>query len=80
MLPREERICNLCDMNEMETEDHLLVRCRFYNTLRTKHNLTGHTDSNILFMNTPSMIMGQFLSEAFEIRKESLENPNYEVG
>ena len=78
--PREERLCKLCDMNEMETEDHLLIRCSLYNTLRTKHNLSGHTDSNILFMNTPSKVMGKFLTEAFEIRKESLENTNYEVG
>ena len=44
--PREERICKLCEVNEMETEDHLLVR--FYNILRTKGNLTGQTDSNML--------------------------------
>ena len=67
--PREERICKLCDKGEIETEDHLLLTCSRYNTLRTKYYLNGHTDSNVLFLNTPPEVIGKFLTEAFEIRK-----------
>ena len=75
--PREERLCKLCDMDETETEDHLLLACSRYNTLRTKYNLTGHADSNVLFLNTPPEVVGKFVTEACEIRKKYLENSNF---
>ena len=72
--PREERLCKLCNLNEIETEDHLLLRCTLYNTLRTKYNLTRHADSNIFFTNTSPNVIGKFLTEAFNIRREAIEN------
>ena len=71
--PRVKRLCRLC-MGEIETEDHLLIRCTFYNDLRTKYNITTHTDSKTLFMTTPPTVLGQFLEDAFEIRNEEMEN------
>ena len=78
--PREERLCKLCNLNEIETEEHLLLRCTFYDTLRTKYDMTTNTDSNTLLTNTPANVMGQYLTDAFATRKEALENPTLNVG
>ena len=72
--PRVKRLCRQCILGEIETEDHLLIRCTFYNDLRTKYNITTYTDSKTLFMTTPPTVLGQFLKEAFETRNEEMEN------
>ena len=72
--PRAERLCRFCNLGEIETEDHLLIRCTFYKALRTKYNITSYSDSKILFTTTPPNVIGQFLAEAFETRKEKIEN------
>ncbi len=35
-LPAEERICQFCDINEPETEEHVLIRCTQYNDIRNE--------------------------------------------
>ena len=72
---REERLCNVCSLNEIETEDHLLLRCTLYNNLRTKYNINTNTDCHTIFTNTPHNVVGQFLVDAFAIRKDRLDNP-----
>ena len=73
-LPRQERLCRLCNLNEIETEDHLLLSCTFYYSLRTKFDISRNTDSKSLFTDTPPIVMGQFIAEAFEIRKDAIAN------
>ena len=69
---RELRLCKLCNLNEIETEDHLLLRCTFYDTLRTKYSINSNNDSNKLFANTQPKLMGHFIAEAFETRKDAI--------
>ena len=71
---REERICKLCQLNEVENEDHLLLRCTTYDALRTRFKLDRYEDSSIHFSSTPPNTMGIFLTEAFTIRKEAIVN------
>ena len=72
--PRGERLCKLCDLDEIETEEHVLLKCTFYDTLRNRYDMNTNTDTDILFNNTPNNTMGRFLTDVFTIRKEILEN------
>ena len=49
-VPRENRICKLCPLDEMETEDHFLMRCTFFDRLKLKHYIPLVNDSKT-FMN-----------------------------
>ena len=33
-LKAEDRICQFCDLNEPETEEHVITRCDLYNDIR----------------------------------------------
>ena len=37
--PRAERICRECDNNEIETEEHFLLKCNNYDPWRNKYNI-----------------------------------------
>ena len=71
--PREQRLCRLCNLHEIETEEHFLLRCTQYNNLRNKYNMNGNFDSNGLITNTQPCDLGQYISEAFNTRKVVLE-------
>ena len=71
--PREQRLCRLCNLDEIETEEHFLLRCTLYNHLRTKYNMNVNLDSNGLITNTQPYDLGQYISEAFNTRKVALE-------
>ena len=72
---REERLCDVCSLNEIETEDHLLLRCTLYDFLRTKYNINTNTDCSTIFTDTLPNVLGQFLIDAFALRKDRLDNP-----
>ena len=73
--PREQRICRLCDLNEIETEDHFLLRCSLYNYLRIKYNFDTNLNSNDVITTTQPCVLGRYIFEAFNLRKLTLENP-----
>ena len=35
-IERQERVCQLCDINEIEDEFHFVLKCKTYNELRVK--------------------------------------------
>ena len=35
-IPREERVCKVCDCEETETEENFLIKCKFYEKLKSK--------------------------------------------
>ncbi len=43
-VPEQERICNNCDLNEIENEVHVITRCPMYNDIR--EDLYLKTSSN----------------------------------
>ena len=45
-LTRDDRICMLCNLNEIENEIHFLLKCPLYDDLRSKYNLVpvSHCD------------------------------------
>ena len=71
--PRPERLCKLCTHNAVETEEHFLMDCPFYNQLREKHNLSGMTNVNNFMDGLDPVKMANYLKEAFENRQKQLE-------
>ena len=47
-IPREERICILCDNQVIEDEEHFLLRCDTYSILREEYRMN--------FENIPDML------------------------
>ena len=50
-IARVDRICRLCDKGEVETEEHFLLKCNRYDSLKSKHDLCGCTSVFELFSN-----------------------------
>ena len=74
-IPRERRLCRLCNKNSIETEEHFLAECTFYDQLKCKYNLSGIEITEGLFDNMNPTILAQYLNEAFTLRKERLGAP-----
>ena len=72
---RHERICTACSLNQVETEEHFLIKCPRYQTLRDNYTLTEFTNGNDIFTFTTPNLLGHFITEAFEIRKATMEQP-----
>ena len=71
-VPREERFCQLCHANEIETEHHFLNVCPFFDALRTKYSLATD-NATILLTKTPPNVIGKYLAEAFLERNKCLQ-------
>ena len=72
-IPRENRICKLCPLGEIETEDHFLTRCPFFDRLKLKYELAHTEEIKDFVCNTDHNQLGQYLTEAFDIRKKRIE-------
>lgn len=70
--PRDERFCRLCNNNLIETEEHFLAECKFYDHIKGKYDLGKIEIRNGFIDNVNPCTFGQYLIEAFELRKEYL--------
>ena len=71
--PRDERLCSVCNLNEVETEDHFLTKCPTYHLLRRNYNMNEFISSIELFKHTPPiLVLGQFIGEASKLRKAAI--------
>ena len=69
-IPRADRICKLCDKNEIETEEHFLLECNKYAFLRKKYNIRPSTAVKELFNDTNQLNLGKYLVEAIALREK----------
>ena len=46
---KENRLCKYCDLNEVEDEQHFLLRCTLYDTLRRNLLKATALETNSLF-------------------------------
>ena len=73
-IPREGRLCKVCKEKEIETEDHFLTKCKFYDNLKLKHNL-GHPITSFTFMgDTDPEKLGKYLLDAWTERTNAIES------
>ena len=79
----EERLCNVCDLNEIEDEYHFLCICTLYNDQRqtlfnnvsNKHNEFSNLDMRQKFtylLSKCSKDVSKFIKRAWDVRKEVL--------
>ena len=71
--PRNERICPVCNLNEVETEEHFLTKCPTYQLLRNNYNLTEYINGKDLFTYTSPNLLGQFIVDASKFRKAAVD-------
>ena len=65
-IPRDNRLCRLCNSGVVESEIHFLQDCTFYDTVRQIY------DFNYTIGNTNLEKLGQYLVVAFEKRKDGI--------
>ena len=73
-VPKEERLCRVCDSGEIETEEHFLIKCKFYDNLKLRYQLVQCENMEILLDTNPQKF-GRYLIDAFEERKIACEPP-----
>ena len=71
-IPRTERICKLCDKGEVESEQHFLLKCNKYDTLKNKYMIYEYTSVHELLSNMEQETFGKYLVEAMTIREDTL--------
>ena len=71
-VPREERICEHCTLNEVEDEEHFIFKCPAYATIRAQH--FGNEVSDIDMMTLDPKILASFLRKAYSLRDEISES------
>ena len=70
--PRNERVCPVCNLNEIETEEHFLIKCPFYKDLRKKYHMSRLTNSNSLFAMESINYLGQYIVNATKLRDSAM--------
>ena len=71
-IPRIERICKLCDKGEVESEQHFLLNCDKYDTLKRQHEINECTNVLQLMKNVQPEKLGKYLVEAVTLRENTL--------
>ena len=59
--PRENRLCGLCPARLVETEEHFLVHCTFFNRYKPKYDLKNTYDAIDMMKNTDPSTLGKYL-------------------
>ena len=62
--PEDERLCTLCNTNEIENELHVLTQCEFYNDIRENLYMAAHEIDNNFHVLTNSEKMCFLVSQA----------------
>ena len=68
-IERIERICRQCNEGAIETEEHFLLECRKYDSLREKHDLKTLNCIKQFMHETPKDALGEYLIDAFSARE-----------
>ena len=69
-IPKNERICTICKNGQVEDEEHFLLNCQVYNSLKTKYKIETISDIKSFFSEENQNTLGKYLKEAFETREE----------
>ena len=82
----EDRLCRMCDQNQIENETHFLFHCSLYNELRRailsclyEETIISKTDNenlNLLMNQYPQEKTAKYLVTSLERRKHYLYSPN----
>ena len=68
---RQTRLCKLCDSGEIETEEHFLFECKFYDDIKRKINFNFNNQNESLFSMHSSQSLGEFIMLALAKRRDN---------
>ena len=71
-IPREERLCELCDMSKVEDESHFILECPIYDSIRAESPISfeDHTHAETLFHLEEPDVLAEFLRKAYAKRDQ----------
>ena len=69
-IPPSERKCTICKNGQIEDEEHFLLMCQTYNTIKMEHKIENITEINSFFSEENLDNVGKYLKEAFELREK----------
>ena len=72
-IPREGRLCKVCKEKSIETEDHFLTKCKFYDNLKIKHNFTYIINSSAFMNDTEPEKLAKYVLDAWAERENAIE-------
>ena len=80
-IPREERICKLCDLNKVEDEEHFISECPAYSNVRREFFAHGSPGAKEMFRLVEPSIMASYLRRIYSTRDQLLEqkSPEYHI-
>ena len=67
-MPREDRICKMCPMKQIEDEKHFLTECTFYYRYKPRYELE-YTNDIELMTNSDQKTLGEYLKLAMDQRQ-----------
>ena len=67
-MPREDRICKMCPMKQIEDEKHFLTECTFYYRYKPRYELE-YTNVIELMTNSDQKTLGEYLKLAMDQRQ-----------
>ena len=65
-IPRNDKFRKVCDKNEVETEEHFLLKCELYKHFRNKYNMGLNMTVNQVFNDMNYVQLGKYLAEAMD--------------
>ena len=63
---REERLCKICDLNEVEDEEHSSLRCKKFDSIRNKHGQLFPCASLKRFFENEQSMVAKFIEDCYE--------------
>ena len=72
-IPRENRLCKLCDLNKVEDEDHFISECPAYSITRLETFGEGCPDAKDLLLTIEPATMASYLRTIYSSREQLME-------
>ena len=71
-IPREQRICQLCEVNKVEDEHHFILECQAYEEIRKDSPIQfeNYSSAEAIFHLEDPPILAEFLRKAYTKRDE----------
>ena len=73
---KHERLCTICKGGQVEDEQHFLLKCAIYDSLKAKYKFEHYNEAPAFFTEEDVSTLGKYLIEAFEIREKIIKVNN----
>ena len=79
--PREERHCRICDTNNIEDEDHFIMKCSAYDQIRQESGIIfqNYPNAEALFHLEEPLKVAEFLRRAYTLRDQLTTPESYRI-